>query len=689
MIYQEKHLALVIQTTVPHFPVMGHNHDDKGGKRLKYSGFISYNHRDRREAIRLHRALERYRVPKRLQGRESPLGVLGKRLPPFFRDRDELASSNDLAAAVREGLEQSAFLIVVCSPNSARSRWVNEEIRSFVAMGRRDRIRLIIVDGEPMADDPALNCIPPAILEDAPGEPLAADARPGQDGREGARLKVLAALLGVPFDELRQREAQRRQRRLMAIATASTLGFAVTAGLAVAAVIARKQAEEALTIAEARTVTAERTLNFVKGMFRVSDPSIAQGEGDKITAREIVDRGARMLETGLEKEPAARADLGVTLAEVYNALGLYQRGHGIIRRTLSLKHGQPEVTVRQLTTLGETQAQLGQDALSLENFRRAQRLMDTRGVTPAMRSRLLVDIGEAQSAAGDLAGARAVLGRALAIDRAIGEEGQADVARDLEALGTVAFYDGKFGEARRLVKDALRLRTAVEGENSPSVTDNRNMLASIAYAEGDITGAEALYRGNLARDERVLGPKHPDTGVTMNNLARMLIDQRRFAEAAPLLERAIAVVEGQRGTKAADLVFMRWNLALARRYTGREAQADALFERAVGLARAAGHPMLGPVLVDRADLACRTAGRARDGLAMADEAARIVAADFPDVPWRMAWAQTVRGTCLISSGRIGEGQSAITGAHDTLAKRWAAGTLVGQAARTALAEARR
>jgi len=96
---------------------------DCGGCRLKYSAFISYNHKDRNWAVWLHRALERYSIPPRLRGRESPFGPLGKRLPPVFRDRDELASGADLAAAVRQGLEDSAFLVVICSPNGARSRW--------------------------------------------------------------------------------------------------------------------------------------------------------------------------------------------------------------------------------------------------------------------------------------------------------------------------------------------------------------------------------------------------------------------------------------------------------------------------------------------------------------------------------------------------------------------------------------
>jgi tetratricopeptide (TPR) repeat protein len=652
------------------------------GGGLKYSAFISYNHKDKGWAVWLHRALERYAIPPRLRGRDSPFGPLGKRLPPVFRDRDELASGADLAAAVRQGLEDAAFLVVVCSPNGARSRWVNEEIRAFIAMGRRDRIRLIIVGGEPMSDDPEVAALPPAILEGAESEPLAADARPGQDGKQGAKLKLLAGLLGVPYDELRQREAARRQQRLAIIAAASTVGFVVTTGLAIAAVIARSQAEEARKLAEQRTMTAERTLSFVKGMFRVSDPSIAQGEGEKITAREVVDRGARMLETGLEQEPAARADLGVTLAEVYNALGLYQRGYAIVGATLKFRHGEGDVRVRQLATLAETQVLLGDYERAAENFRRAQGLLGAPRITPSLRSRVLFGLGQLQSGDGDAKGAEGLLRQALAIDRSLGAEGRGDVARDLEALGNNAASVKNYTLARKLATEALAIRLAVEGENSPSVTDNRNALAAIAYASGDLKGAEAIYRANLVNDERVLGARHPDLGITLNNLARMLIDQRRFVEAVPLLERAIAVVEGQRGTKVDDLVFFYGNLGIARSQTGRRTEAAPLFARAVRLGQETDHPMLGPVLADAAQSAC-AGGDAARGLALAAEAAPAIARDHGGTPWRGAWLETVRGACLIRAGQRAEGAALIARSRAAVVQRWPQGTYIGAAARGA------
>ena len=206
---------------------------------MRYSAFISYNHRDRDWAVWLHRALERYSIPQRLVGHPAPWGQIGERLPPVFRDRDELATSSDLAASVKQALAGSATLVVICSPNSAKSKWVDEEIRTFIAAGREQFIRLIIVDGEPHSPDPARECLPPSLIRDGAPEPLAADVRKEGDGRAAAKLKILAGILGVPYDELRQREAARRQKRLAIIAVAASIGFLVMAGLTVFAFISR------------------------------------------------------------------------------------------------------------------------------------------------------------------------------------------------------------------------------------------------------------------------------------------------------------------------------------------------------------------------------------------------------------------------------------------------------------------
>lgn len=212
-------------------------------ERFRYWAFISYSHLDQKYASWLHRALETYRVPGNFVGRKTRIGEIPKRLYPVFRDREELPTSADLGENIRSALRQSRFLIVVCSPHSAKSLWVNEEIKTFKAMGRESYVLLLIVDGEPNASDKpgiiAQECFAPALRFgiDAKGEPtsertepIAADTRPDKDGKRNALLKLIAGLLGIDYAILNDREKKRRIRKLMLYALVFlVLATAVTA----------------------------------------------------------------------------------------------------------------------------------------------------------------------------------------------------------------------------------------------------------------------------------------------------------------------------------------------------------------------------------------------------------------------------------------------------------------------------
>lgn len=237
---------------------------------FKYWAFISYSHRDRKWCDWLHKGLESYRVPKRLIGRSSREGVVPARIFPVFRDREELPTSADLGEMIEQALAQSRYLIVICSSNAAQSQWVNAEIVHFKKIGRANRVLCIIVDGEPNATDkpdcPDPECFPQAVrfevddsgaMTDRRTEPIAADARPQGDGRADARLKVIAGILGVGFDELKQRELQRKQKRMLAITGTSLLIAIVTIGLAIIAFIARNEAEFQRGQAQAAQTEAE------------------------------------------------------------------------------------------------------------------------------------------------------------------------------------------------------------------------------------------------------------------------------------------------------------------------------------------------------------------------------------------------------------------------------------------------
>ncbi|HEX8621468.1 MAG TPA: toll/interleukin-1 receptor domain-containing protein [Allosphingosinicella sp.] len=223
-----------------------------------FRAFVSYSHRDSAFAARLQRKLEGYRLPRRLAGRVEPLpGQAPGRIGPVFRDRADLSAARDLSAAVREGIALSSALVVVASPDAARSQWVALEIALFRELHPEAPILVALVRGE------SAEAVPEA-LRDSGAHPLAADFRKQGDGRRLAFLKIVAGLAGLPLDALVQRDAQRQVRRVMVVTAAAAVVVVIMALLLVMAFRAREEAER-------RRVTADemigKLLTEVRGEF--------------------------------------------------------------------------------------------------------------------------------------------------------------------------------------------------------------------------------------------------------------------------------------------------------------------------------------------------------------------------------------------------------------------------------------
>jgi len=260
-----------------------------------YKAYISYSHKDEAWAAWLHRAIESYRVPRKLVGHETAEGIVPARIRPVFRDRDDLSSSSDLKGTVKHALVDSDNLIVVCSPEAAKSRWVDEEIRQFSRLGRADRVFCIIVAGGRSDDGSVSNCFPAALAEIGLEEPLAADVRKWADGKQVAKLKLIAGLLGIRLDELRQRDLQRRRKRRVA----TGLALAAAATLAVMTVISqiaerheREQAEQLATFIvdlgerlksdtnlETRAMISEQASKYLENL---NTEKLSAGTGEKV-----------------------------------------------------------------------------------------------------------------------------------------------------------------------------------------------------------------------------------------------------------------------------------------------------------------------------------------------------------------------------------------------------------------------
>jgi len=327
---------------------------EEGARR--YRAFITYSHRDKRWANWLHRRLEFYRVPRRLIGRETSAGVITRRLTPVFRDREELATADDLGEKISQALENSDTLIVICSPSSARSKWVNEEILRFKRSGRGDHILCLIVDGEPLAavngGDDSNECFPPALCsrngDSGHGrggliEPLAADVRPGGDGRGLALMKIIAGLLAVGLDELRRRELQRRNRRWAAVAGLALVVMAATSLLALEATHQRN-------VAEHRRAQAESLVAFMLGNLRTELQPIGRLDLlDMIGKRALAYYSKQNLNTldadSLERRAKALRLIGEvdsTRGNLDAALKVFHQAADTTSRLLSLEPDNPQ-----------------------------------------------------------------------------------------------------------------------------------------------------------------------------------------------------------------------------------------------------------------------------------------------------------------------------------------------------------
>jgi tetratricopeptide (TPR) repeat protein len=683
---------------------------------FKYRAFISYSHADEQWAKWLHRSLETYRIPKYLVGRETEFGPVPERFAPVFRDRDELATATSLGETLTRALQQSASQIVICSPAAARSRWVNEEILTFKRMGKAHRIFCLFVAGEPGAsmnpERAAEECFPNALifemgpdgqLTDQRSEPIGADVRPGKDSRQDVRLKLLAGILGVGLDELKQRDAQRRHRRMVALVAASIAGMAITSGLATAAWLARNEAERQQVRAEQEAETARQTTQFMVGLFRVSDPSEALG--NTITAREILDKGAARIETELADQPVIQATLMDTMGTVYTSLGLYDAAVPLVRQAFEKRqalYGRNHAEVAaSLNHLGEVlglKADFGEAEQVLRDALAVRR--QVLGNSDPEVARTLIALSEVLSKKGEYEASEPLIREALAIRQAAYGKVHPQVAESIEYLGLSYFERDDFEAALTHLRDAVAMRRQLHGEVHPALAqaiDNLswalmglgraddaeplsreavamkrrlfgdvhpetaaglNNLAYILEARGNFRAAESAYRESLEVNRRLLGPSHPTVTTTMSNVAFVMYAKGDRAGAIDLLRQAWQVSRRELGAEHPDVAGTASSLAYWLVEAQAHEEAARLVEESLEARRRAHgneHPRVASTLTVKANLLLAT-NRYREAAETAAEARRILALSLPEEHWQVAFAMNAHGEALVRLGAYADAE---------------------------------
>ena len=216
----------------------------------RYDVFVSYSHRDDTDlAAALQRGLEKFGK------RWDELRALS-----VFRDRTSLAVTTELWPEIERALSESEWFVVMASPLSAASRWVDQEIRWWLDHKSADHILIVLTSGTLAWDQVACdfdwkrsNAAPPALQGAFAKEPLWIPARPDT---EDAVAGIAARIRGVPKDQL-VGAAIREHRRTMRLAGGAITGLTVLLAAAViAASVAAVQRTRADTEAHDASVQA-------------------------------------------------------------------------------------------------------------------------------------------------------------------------------------------------------------------------------------------------------------------------------------------------------------------------------------------------------------------------------------------------------------------------------------------------
>lgn len=494
---------------------------------FRYWAFISYSHQDQAWGRWLHRALETYRVPARLVGQPIAAGTIPPRLSPVFRDRDELPTATDLDRTVAEALRQSWSLVVVCSPASAQSRWVNEEVREFQRLGRADRIHCLLVDGA--ADDPGTPSFAPALRErpwsrQTPGEPIAADARRSGDGKANARLKLVAGILGISFDKLVQRDHQRGYRRIALVAVAAVLALVVLSTFTIITITSRRDAE-------AQRSHAEGLVEFMLGDLRTRLAPEGRLATLDAVGKEALAYYAAQDPATLDVDALARRARALQLiGQVYDERGRLDDALGVFRQAAD--------STAELLARDEANPQ--------RIFDHAQSVYGV-GLIAWRRGR----IDDAEAAFRDY---MALAERLVAIDPAK-PEWQAEIGYANSNLGTLLLGEGRVDEAAPRFEAALEVARALSREAPGDaalrfeLAQSHAWLADARWHQGRLQDAVAEREAEVAIYEDVLAtdPRNGDARggllVAENELGSLALSRGQLPLALSQLRRATALAE--------------------------------------------------------------------------------------------------------------------------------------------------
>jgi serine/threonine-protein kinase len=415
-------------------------------------------------------------------------------------------------------------------------------------------------------------------------------------------------------DSLRYRAGCFLRRHRVAASVGALLVLTLVGGLAATSWQYVRAQHEA---ARARAVT-----DFLIRLFELSKEQRPQSE--KVTAREILDQGARRLDADLADQPALQANLLGVMGRVYSSLGFYEPAGDLLERSQTLLRRQHP----------------GDDA---------------------DLARVLSDLASVRDNQGSYDRATALARESLDMQRRVHGGDHAETALTLQRLGIAVLDEGRPAEAAPIFEEALAMRRRLYGNAHPEVVSSLLSLTNLSFETGDYATAESRAREALAIARTLSGDSYPGLPLSMVNLAAVVRTRGRNAEAIVLLDEGLKLFRARLGEEHPELAPFLRTLAAALQDVGRTREAVETFERTLQIERASlgpEHHEVAKTTHDLADL-LREEGRFAEAEAHYRDCLAILAKSLPPGHVHVGKATTSLGLVLVDQGEYVEAEAAL------------------------------
>ena len=435
------------------------------------------------------------------------------------------------------------------------------------------------------------------------------------------------------------------------------LAFAVSM-----AVLARRIAVERDT-AELERRKAAQTTEFLADIFRVSDPG--ETRGNEVTARQILDLGAKRISGELRDQPEIRAEMSDVIGRVYQNLGLYPEAQDLIERSLEIRGdvlgGEHPDVAASLNHLAKVFHDTGRYDEAGELYQRSLDLSRDASGRDDLIAQNLNDLAMLQRDQGRFDAAESMAEEALALRRQLHGEQHEEVSAGIHNLGTVVYRKGDYNRAETLFRQALEMDRSLSSDIHPDVANSLNSLGALLEQTGRLDEAADIFHQALDVVHKLYGDDHPEVADNQRNLGEVLLKAGRLGESETFLQSAHKLDEKWFGRQHPDVAADLNLLGLLEQRKGNDTKAETYFREALELRRKLfkpGNPVIANSLLGLGST-MNNLNQPQAAEPLLREAVEVFTGSLPYDHWQIYEARNLWGLSLTMLDRYDEAEETL------------------------------